>query len=112
MGLLDNDAEDLKDRAKRTGTGRKVNQSGLGAFKSLSKYSILTAKYRETEKSKESKSINENVPQECSTPPEVTSNLPQTSEVKDFEVTSELLQSYSKVTSTLIDQSEIIPNHL
>ncbi|MGK5083454.1 hypothetical protein WDW37_09110 [Bdellovibrionota bacterium FG-1] len=51
MGLLDADAEELKNSAKAisssgTGSGRKVNQSGLGAFKGLSKYSNLTAKYR------------------------------------------------------------------
>jgi|GEM_PF-3866047 len=54
MGLLDADAEELKKNAAKsssegTGSGRRVNQSGLGAFKGLSKYANLTAKYR-TEK--------------------------------------------------------------
>jgi hypothetical protein len=50
MGLLDSDAEELKNNSKPSSTGtssgRKVNQSGLGAFKGLSKYNNLTAKYR------------------------------------------------------------------
>lgn len=49
MSLLDSDAEELKNRAalpSSGSTGRKTNQSGLGAFKTLSKYSNLTAKYR------------------------------------------------------------------
>lgn len=54
MGLLDTDAEELKKNAAKSsgegaGSGRKVNQSGLGAFKGLNKYANLTAKYR-TEK--------------------------------------------------------------
>ena len=53
MSLLDSDAEELKNRGSQTPTtttGRKTNQSGLGAFKSLSKYSSLTSKYRTTGK--------------------------------------------------------------
>jgi len=51
MGLLDSDAEELKKNATDdTKSGRKVNQSGLGAFRGLSKYSNLTAKYRSTGK--------------------------------------------------------------
>ena len=49
MGLLDSDAEELKksaDSSPNSTSGRKVNQSGLGAFKGLSKYSKLTDKYR------------------------------------------------------------------
>jgi hypothetical protein len=46
MGLLDSDSEALKEGA-RIGSGRKVGNAGLGAFKRLSKYSNLTAKYRE-----------------------------------------------------------------
>lgn len=50
MSLLDSDADELKNRGSTggtsTSTGRKANQSGLGAFKGLSKYSSLTAKYR------------------------------------------------------------------
>ena len=53
MSLLDSDAEELKARAGATATsGRKTNQSGLGALKSLSKYSNLTAKYRATQATK------------------------------------------------------------
>lgn len=54
MDLLDEDAEKLKEGAKasgKTGTGRKVNQSGLGAFKSLAKYNNLTSKYRTAQSS-------------------------------------------------------------
>ena len=51
MSLLDSDAEELKNRnGQTTSSGRKTNQSGLGALKSLSKYSNLTAKYRTTTK--------------------------------------------------------------
>lgn len=52
MGLLDSDAEELKrNKSGENSSGRKVNQSGLGALKGLSKYSNLTAKYRTTGKS-------------------------------------------------------------
>lgn len=52
MGLLDSDAEELKRNKNGENTsGRKVNQSGLGALKGLSKYTNLTAKYRTTGKS-------------------------------------------------------------
>lgn len=47
MGLLDSDAEELK-KNKTESSGRKVNQSGLGALRGLSKISNLTAKYRQT----------------------------------------------------------------
>lgn len=51
MGLLDSDAEELKrNKTGENTSGRKVNQSGLGALKGLSKYSNLTAKYRTTGK--------------------------------------------------------------
>ncbi|MGZ3825256.1 MAG: hypothetical protein ACXVCR_09900 [Bdellovibrio sp.] len=51
MGLLDSDAEELKrNKTSEPTSGRKVNQSGLGALKGLSKYSNLTAKYRTTGK--------------------------------------------------------------
>ena len=33
MGLLDSDEEELRRAPNPTGSGRKVNQSGLGAFK-------------------------------------------------------------------------------
>ncbi len=54
MGLLDSDAEELKKNSSNNEgkSGRKVNQSGLGVFKGLSKYSSLTAKYRSTETAK------------------------------------------------------------
>ncbi len=48
MGLLDSDEEELRRAPNPTGSGRKVNQSGLGAFKGINKYSNLTAKYRDT----------------------------------------------------------------
>lgn len=48
MGLLDSDEEELRRAPNPTGSGRKVNQSGLGAFKGINKYSNLTAKYRAT----------------------------------------------------------------
>lgn len=55
MGLLDSDAEELKRNSTGEGSsGRRVNQSGLGALKSLSKYSNLTAKYRTTGKTENS----------------------------------------------------------
>jgi hypothetical protein len=55
MSLLDSDAEELKARGSPTvSSGRKANQSGLGALKSLSKYSNLTAKYRVTQTEKPS----------------------------------------------------------
>lgn len=46
MSLLDSDADELKARAQGSTSGRKTNQSGLGAFKGLSKYAALTSKYR------------------------------------------------------------------
>lgn len=47
MSLLDEDKEDLKRPfGENPGTGRKVNESGLGRFKSLNKYANLTNKYR------------------------------------------------------------------
>lgn len=53
MSLLDSDAEELRARGSPTvSSGRKANQSGLGALKSLSKYSNLTAKYRATQTEK------------------------------------------------------------
>ncbi len=50
MKTLDEDAEALKRRSEGQGSGRKVSQGGLGAFKILNKYSNLTNKYRSTEK--------------------------------------------------------------
>jgi hypothetical protein len=52
MSLLDADADEMKKKAQENpgaGTGRKVGMSGLGAFKGISKYSNLTAKYRKPE---------------------------------------------------------------
>lgn len=53
MGMLDSDSEELKRQNERSdgevnssGSGRKVNQSGLGALKHLAKINNLTAKHR------------------------------------------------------------------
>lgn len=61
MSLLDSDAEELKKNNGGEGTksGRKVNQSGLGALRGLSKYSNLTAKYRTTGKAEPGDSKSE-----------------------------------------------------
>lgn len=51
MGLLDQDADELKKSAAQTDkptSGRKVNRAGLGAFKGLSRINTLTSKYRQT----------------------------------------------------------------
>lgn len=93
MSFLDDEAEELKKMAPKSGTGRKVSQAGFGALKSLSKYSSLTAKYRTNNTAIESNGIEKD-PLTQRSPNLETS---QTSSIRSTEAVNET----SKATVTV-----------
>lgn len=127
MSLLDSDAEELKKRSQNKGdqksSGRKVNASGLGAFKNLSKYTNAAEKFRTTGKSEASSSpaveqsrgtIAESAEAQSAEKPTTDKLTHQKAEIQNTEnpTTAKASSRYSEKQytenpTTTLDQSEI-----